>query len=159
MENKNLIPLSVFVLEQKKRLAKSGWRSTVENSLELIFNYTEFLKQPLKLEMFVPCDENGNILENPFLEKGRPANGVWEKYKEAKEKVLFEGFEVDFMEDGSAYAVSKDLQIVYDNTELYVNEIYSDRRPITTSCKVIEDLTKYDLTLTPSALNKIGIKE
>ena len=30
-----------------------------------IFKYAKFLKKPLKLEMFVPCDEDGNILEEP----------------------------------------------------------------------------------------------
>lgn len=49
-----------------------------------IRNYANFLKQPLKLEMFVPC-VNGE----PF---NHSKHGNVEQYEKAKEKVLFEGF-------------------------------------------------------------------
>ena len=76
-----------------------------ENALSWIYNYATFIKQPLKLEMFVPCDEDGNVWEYP------PTKEEWEwaqkdsadaeqsfkqkeyYYEKAKEKVLFEGFE------------------------------------------------------------------
>lgn len=57
--------------------------------------YAEFLKQPLTLGMFVPVDENGNILKEPHY------NNDWEdsdidyfeyemlNFNEACEKVLF----------------------------------------------------------------------
>ena len=89
METFRLKSMVDFVLENAKQPYVEGTK------YKDLVNYANFLKQPLKLEMFVPCDENGNVLENPFLEKGRPANGVWEKYKEAKEKVLFKGFKID----------------------------------------------------------------
>ncbi len=90
--------------------------------LEKIRNYAKFLKQPLKLEMFVPCDENGNILEEPkktdyqvdvntkcsgwkyLYDSNDKLIGYYDdrkwkedfvKFKQAKEKVLFEGFEID----------------------------------------------------------------
>jgi len=64
-----------------------------------IVRYAEFLKQPLELWMFVPCDENSNVLEEP-LEKCNPN---WDEdsmcdwatecffYEEAKERCLFDG--------------------------------------------------------------------
>lgn len=69
--------------------------------------YKDFLKQPLKLEMFVPCDEDGDVLSEPKeldkyckAEKCNCGNdGEYERdcsfieYKKSKEKVLFEGFE------------------------------------------------------------------
>ena len=39
------------------------WQSKCE-SFDKIIKYANFLKQPLKLGMFVPCDENGNVLED-----------------------------------------------------------------------------------------------
>ena len=69
-----------------------SWRM---KQLRIIENYAKFLKQPLKLEMFVPCDDDGNILENPdetiYKEKDKECYG-WDMidYEKAKEKVLFE---------------------------------------------------------------------
>ncbi len=69
-----------------------------EKALSWIYNYATFLKQPLRLEMFVPCDDNGNVLEEPtrdnFLTHGICRTDDFTKalkeYKKAKEKVLFE---------------------------------------------------------------------
>ena len=35
---------------------------TTEDFAQTTIKYATFLKQPLKLEMFIPCDEDGNIL-------------------------------------------------------------------------------------------------
>ena len=70
---------------------------------ELILNYAKFLKQPLELGMFVPWDEDGNVLEIPDLSD---ANGrqydinidedkAWVNYIKAKERVLIEGLDLD----------------------------------------------------------------
>lgn len=61
----------------------------------VVKNYATFLKKPLKLEMFVPCDENGNILEYPTnisISDSFKFEKALSEYLEAKEKVLFEGF-------------------------------------------------------------------
>ena len=65
-------------------------------------NYDALLKQPLKLEMFVPCDENGNVLEEPkrwndYLQfpdsfDGNKEWGDLYNYELAIERVLFKGF-------------------------------------------------------------------
>ena len=72
-----------------------------ENALSWIYNYTTFLKQPLKLEMFVPCDEEGNVLEEPKIEEeyvDEHTTQIFAQYQydldKAKEKVLFEGFKI-----------------------------------------------------------------
>lgn len=54
-----------FVLEQETRLesaVKSRSKEFSSQYLQRLFNYASFLKQPLKLEMFVPCDKKGNVL-------------------------------------------------------------------------------------------------
>ena len=82
-----------FVLEQSKRIMNV--EITHLESHNQIVNYANFLKQPLKLEMFVPCDDNGNVLE------GIIGNGMIHNYSEkvkqyeqAKDKVLFDGFDI-----------------------------------------------------------------
>jgi len=105
MENK-LIKMTDFVLEQMKiyndacydddYIASQGLKVLIEN-------YANFLKQPLELWMFVPCDEDGNVLKEPEwmhrynngaspfmnMDEIRPC----QEYKQAKEICLFEGFE------------------------------------------------------------------
>lgn len=90
-----------FVLSISKQTTNEG------NSLVINFNkiknYATFLNQPLKLEMFVPCDDDGSYWKYP------PTQDEWEwvqkdsadaeqsfkqkefYYRKAKEKVLFEG--------------------------------------------------------------------
>lgn len=87
-----------------------------------IRNYASFLKQPLKLEMFVPCDEDGNVLEEPkhisetefkMFEEGGLYKAYSEnlsKYEQAKEKVLFEGFKDIVAID---YHISRNRTIEY----------------------------------------------
>ena len=108
-----LISMTDFVLQNQGKVLNSELGV-------LACNYAKFLKQPLKLEMFVTCDENGNVLENPFKEGGRPARGVFDKYKKAKEKVLFEGFtynseieSVERIEDGSLWGIDVDDLVKY----------------------------------------------
>lgn len=68
---------------------------------DIIIRYKNFLKQPLKLEMFVPCDENGNVLEEPkrwndYLQfpdsfDGNKEWGELYNYELAIERILFKG--------------------------------------------------------------------
>jgi hypothetical protein len=75
-----------FVLEEVK-----NWHA---NSPTIIINYANFLKQPLELWMFVPCDDNGNVLEHPNYIKGKRTaqfyNDKMDEYQQAKERVLFD---------------------------------------------------------------------
>lgn len=106
-----LIPMTDFVLEQSK---SNGYDITDEDLIIRVINYARFLKQPLKLEMFVPCDKDANVLEEPTMEKygwysanhqeeqsgwmyeegESEYNKAISKYRKSKAKVLFEGFEV-----------------------------------------------------------------
>lgn len=62
-----------------------------------IVKCANFLKQPLKLEMFFPCDEDGNILNNPFAsdkDAGSEKEFKQIQYNNSKEKVLFENIPI-----------------------------------------------------------------
>ena len=98
-----LIPMTDFVLEQlNEQNSRTKPMREVFNSLE---KYATFLRQPLKLEMFVPCDEKGNVLEEPQM---RPVKISFDEedmdydaqelydYIKAKEKVLFENLSYKF---------------------------------------------------------------
>lgn len=98
-----LISMTDFVLEQKRfvKPISNNRLFGCEKFFERVENYATFLKQPLKLEMFVPCDEDGNVLNEPKDWKTYESGGSafmnideilpCQDYKKAKEKVLFEG--------------------------------------------------------------------
>ena len=83
-----LIPMTDFVLEQlNEQNSRIKPMREVFNSLE---KYANFLKQPLKLEMFVPYDEDGNVLEYFPIHRFADNPEKYRRYKKAKENVLFE---------------------------------------------------------------------
>ena len=144
-----LISMTDFILNQKQ--SESFNEKTFINealiSLEKIRNYAKFLKQPLKLEMFVPCDEEGDILEKPTNYEQRLPNMMIEyndevyRYKQAKEKVLFEGFEIT---DETEFLISK------YGFSLYFNQIEDFN---------IEHLLTWsnEIQLTENAIKQIGL--
>ena len=70
-------------------------------------NYANFLKQPLKLEMFVPCDSDGNVLANPNNNMNLKYPKLkHQQYRQAKEKVLFKGATINEYE---YYSTKKQL--------------------------------------------------
>lgn len=90
---KNLIKMTDFVLEQGTEI------NTGEMFYIRTYNYAKFLKQPLELGMFVPCDEDSSVVEyikNPyeiFCDKENVCRVISKeeiKYQKAKERVLFE---------------------------------------------------------------------
>ncbi|MGI9582668.1 hypothetical protein ACR1PO_15845 [Chryseobacterium sp. RRHN12] len=135
-----LIPLSDFVLEQDKITSKRPLRGIYTykaiRSYDKIVGYANFLKQSVHEGMFIPIDEQGNIISRPNLEGGYTSFGysseafeVITKYKKAEKKVFFKGICKTGMFD----------------------------KPI--SEMIVEDLVKFEFELTPSALEAIGIKE
>ena len=115
-----LIPMTDFVIKQNYittlDISQIDFYDKELKTLSNIRNYAKFLKQPLKLEMFVPCDDNGNILGEPkktnyqvdvntkcsgwkyLYDSNDKLIGYYDdrkwkedfvKYKQSKEKVLF----------------------------------------------------------------------
>ena len=132
-----------FVLEQVRKMEDK------ETTYLKIFNYAKFLKQPLKLEMFVPCDNQGNILKEPKKDNFLTQSGLYQtdyhteslkQYEQAKEKVLFEGFtynsEDELIEkietDGTIWSIDIDDIVKY----------------------TIEDMVQCDLQLTQNAIKQ-----
>lgn len=113
-------------------------------------NYDNFLEQPLKLEMFVPCDEEGDILEEPANYEKRLLNMMTEyndevyTYYQAKVKVLFEG--IKFRTNGGVnfLTIKEDTFAFHDFNIKFKN-------------LTVEYLVQYDLELTENAVKQIGI--
>ena len=95
MENKELITLSTFV-DWIKTIDSSG--SFTEEFFKTV-EYNEFLKTELHLSHFIATDENGKPLEKPKDSDFRDwdyqnqLDGEKERYQQAQEKVIFEGWE------------------------------------------------------------------
>lgn len=94
-----------FVLEQRKK--REVHDLSANRFYHTICNYANFLKQPLTLGMFVPCDLEGNILTKPPLyndyknEEGGNKELFrfnLEQYKQAQERILFKGWELSITE-------------------------------------------------------------
>lgn len=115
-----------------------------DDKLTKIERYANFLKTPLELGMFVPCDEDGNVLEyiewleNEELTKERI---LYEnEYNQAKERVIFEGFQICICNGELSVRTKNTLPILKSEMENMT----------------IEELTKSGLTLTQNAIKKYG---
>ena len=108
-------------------------------SFKICFNYANFLRKPLELWMFVPCDEEGNVIPETYNNEQDVIIQHLE-YAEAKERCLFDGFE-------SAEKHQKQNYFEFENDFGQDVRIYT-----------VEDLVHQDLvTLTPTALKQIGL--
>lgn len=122
-----LIPMTDFVLQNKGKFEghdTQDYRDFAYNHVVRLENYAEFLKRPLELWMFVPCDEDGNVLNEPEYFKHYNDFNKWtdskfdglfddeqdfkdwqrecSNYNKAREKVLFEDF-ISNTEHGENY--------------------------------------------------------
>lgn len=86
MEKFILKSMTDFVLEQLKiTQSNSEFKSSIKN-------YAEFLKQPLELGMFVPCDEDGNLIDvnSRYTSDYEHLNKELDKrYQQAKKHCIF----------------------------------------------------------------------
>ena len=142
-----LIPCSDFVLQQPESSRERNNAIKYWNCM----NYAKFLKQPLELWMFIPCDADNKPLKEPdvqCLRSGSCQCGEeqvsdcrdWKyEYQAACDRVLFEGFTLCDRGDKNLCIVNGDNHYLWC---LYEN-------------KKIEFMTSLDLTLTPAAKKMI----
>ncbi|HJS00510.1 MAG TPA: hypothetical protein VJ780_06215 [Flavobacterium sp.] len=137
-------------------------------------NYANFLKQPLEIWQFVPCklvDGDWMVLEEPVkynnwtnydysgTDIGFEDEKLCREYQEAKSRCIFDGFEFlhpSFLKSKTAYIIVElkndifNFKLLHDinNTDSYIKII-----------KTIEDLVKYNLELTASAIKELVLQE
>ena len=146
--------------EFSRRIDYLDWYEKTRN------NFDEFLEQPLKLERFIPCDDEGDVLEVPTNYEKRLLNMMTEyndevyTYYQAKVKVLFEGFNLnqkDFSKLESIFCLTKEcFQITFFTKEkgCFMDSLKTNK---TYEIKTIEDLIQFELELTESAIKQIGL--
>ena len=125
---------------------------SLDDKYKLIINYANFLKKPLELGMFIPCDEDGNVLEDPELTMLQgdgetyysASDEEFKQYWEAEERVLFDGFQIsDIFDNNNIGIQSCSLSFSTKNFKAKFEN------------KTIEELIHYDITLTESAINNL----
>ena len=150
-----LISMADFVLEQVKNAKYEEFHQVNETFVNKVINYAQFLKQPLELWMFVPCDEDGNVLEHPKnyhknivideLKRIDNYNNLIKEYEQAKERCLFEGFEWKVDE-----SFAEEVNGIFDKkTNRFICALDIGM--------TIEDLVCIKSELTPTAIKQLEI--
>lgn len=128
-----------------------------ERGFELIVKRKDFGKKPLELGMFVPCDEDGNVLEFKgnirFSIEDWGSRECFEQYLAAEERVLFKGF--DYNQDGLIYD-NQDFGLWKDEDNMYYLDAFD------LQIYKVEQLINVwgkGITLTESAIKQIGYKQ
>ena len=144
---KKLISMTDFVLDQEKEFnyGAVGWKEYTNNTI----NYAKFLKQPLELWMFVPCDDNGNVLEEKSIFNTTDEEYIFysddfDKYQQAKERCLFEGFKEGIWGGYATFKYNIEGECLEVDNEFCQN-------------KTIEELIKYNLQISQTAIKQIGL--
>ena len=165
-----LISMTAFVLQFDKPVGyfedQSDFLNCQVDYMSKVMNYAQFLKQPLNLGMFFPCDEDGDILDEPRDYEQRLPNMMTEyndevyRYKQAKEKVLFKGFDLnqkDLSKLENIFCLTKEyFQISFFTKEkgCFMDNLKTNK---TYEIKTIEDLIQFELELTESAIKQTGL--
>lgn len=139
-----LIPMTDFVLERDKREEVS------RQDFIKCRNYANFLKQSLSMGMFIPCDLDGNILE-PHIGGMREQDArIHQRYSEAKDRVIFEGFELADYGFNITNDISKTI-CFKDVLHVFWFSSITQTWTISKGLSTIEDLVKYGLTVKSAA--------
>jgi hypothetical protein len=125
---RKLTPMSEFSLEMYEQL------DCVHQYQDITYKYAKFLGQKPTLGMFVPCDEEGNVLEEKSIfnttdEEYIFNSDAFDKYQQALSRVIFEGFKLHF-EYGKSWAVKGQGRVIRSF-----------------DLNTLEDLTHYNLTV------------
>lgn len=158
-------------LTSSKDYGKTLRDKSDEEYRELRDVYDLFLEKPLALWMFVPCDENGNILSEPnaedYFNTNIPIDQYTDKdkdginkhyfalmsYEDSKERCLFEGFEVHEVFTG-VNEKTKTISLRGLINVFWFDTITQTWNP-SIGVKNIEGLVNYGLTLTETALKTL----
>ena len=147
-----LTTMTDFVLNQE--IPTYLQKEEFEEAYYKLHNYANFLKRLDEIWMFVPCDENGNVLEEPDQEslkyddiQGQDCifndslyyNDLG-NYQQAKERCLFNDCKLNSESEYYYYLITKEGTTFFIHKKINLN---------------IEYYIKYNLELTETALNEI----
>jgi hypothetical protein len=152
MKKNRLVSMIYFVLNHESRKDSDPY-----NYSNSVLEYANFLNQSLNLGMFFPAievDGKWEVLKHPseydikfdFRDKEEQAKD-YKQYQQAKDRVLFEGFELNRLEN------SIEGHFNY-NTVFVCRKDYSN---VIFFYKTINDLIKYAPTLTAKGQKDSGL--
>lgn len=126
---KKLISMTDFVLERFNYLPELPKEQHMTKAYMSCLNYAQFLKHPLTLGMFVPTDEDGNVLEEPIKQDYEVESDGFsfsydsetydydlEQYQQAKERVLFDIPNLDDLETIKKCIKGETIELLADGT-------------------------------------------
>lgn len=148
----------MFLQYEVKREGNTKQEVMVKH-VKVLYNYANFLNEPLTLGMFVPCDLEGNIFSEPKKIGAGYAEEAYtislKQYKEAKQRLLFGGFNFKVADWCDEIVFELDFNGNYINYE-HDDKIFIE--PIDEmKYKIIEHLLHLNLTLTPQAIEKYNL--
>ena len=148
-----LINMVDFVLDQ------GNPSNTDSQFTDKVMAYANFLKQPLTLGMFVPCDLDGNILQKEigadFLSDHDMDKFL--EYEESKERILFQGWNVEEKCVDSIVIGNKEIPASIEFSE---NGIWIfDEHKVNNIEQLLfySDKEKIEIVLTEPAKKQIGL--
>lgn len=159
MKLTHLIPMEDMVLQEcKNRFIQNRIElEDLERRMKKATNYAQFLKQKPELWMFVACDE-GNVLQMPQPMEGDDGNWNYQarfnQYQQAKQKCLFEGFEVDEF-SGLIKLERGDLHLCCNKYTPNKIVIIGTQNIPAPTLRTISDLCQFNLPLTQTAIDTI----
>jgi hypothetical protein len=125
---KKLITMTDFVLEQDFTISVQSLTNQWASRYNKIMSYAKFIKQPLELWMFVPCDENGYVLKFDY-----PQNKAFDdvaqiefekQYQQAKEICIFNNNLLSLIEIKELITQGKTIEFLinyhYEKTGSYL---------------------------------------
>ena len=108
----------------------------------------------MQLGFFVPCDENGNVLDPSDVFKSCEKGFL---YGKAKERVLFNGF---VFEESQKEALKNNTQLsvsIYTENSFYITHRLNGKWHTWFGLKTVEDLIKCKIELSKTAIKQIGL--
>jgi len=129
-----LIGMTDFVLEKSKSINHP-------RTINIVIDYAKFLKKPLELWMFIPCYFRDGIWIPYAKDTLLNTIDLFNELEQAKERCLFEGFEV------GVYPLER-FVMHQDGFGFVIDDLKK---------QTIENLVKYNLQLTKTAEKLIGL--
>jgi hypothetical protein len=127
--------------------------------------FSNFLSQEPNIGMVVAAvEEDGvwRVLSKPIFdfnneydgEKRREFAIALKEFETALDNVIFEGFEYDGSEEGFIYVKNGETLLIFDTEN---KTLMLSNNMLTDNIKTIEQLTQYNLTLTPKFAKELGL--
>lgn len=150
---KKVIPTTAYVLKIDSEIPE-GDLPTAEHAMK-IMSHARLVNRGLMAWMFLPMGEHGEPLEKHLMfpanmQGAKDAANHMKKYQQAKDCMLFEGFELTFSEKEFLCAESDSHTMVFNKgTGKYVESMEG---VVTT----VESLAQCDIELTETGIAEVG---